>query len=316
MRVIAIEEHFSTSGIRAAAGRRGAGLAGTVALLDDLGEQRIAGMDAAGIDLQVLSVNPPATQQLEPAVAVPLAMRTNDHLAAAIAAHPDRFAGFATLPTADPEAAATELERAVTDLGFKGAMVHGHTHGRFLDDQTFWPFLQRAESLGVPVYLHPTFPAQQVMEAYYGGFDAAVSEVLATAGWGWHAETGLHALRMVVGGVFDRFPGLRVIIGHMGEHIPFSLARADERLSPVAGHLERRVAEYFQQNFYITTSGYFTDPPLECALAVLGADRIIFSVDYPFSDNTAARAFLDRAPLSRADREKIAHGNAERLLGL
>lgn len=316
MRVIAIEEHFSTPGIRAAAGRRGAGLAGTVALLDDLGEQRIAGMDAAGIDLQVLSVNPPATQQLEPAVAVPLAVRTNDQLAAAIAAHPDRFAGFATLPTADPAAAATELERAVTDLGFKGAMVHGHTRGRFLDDQTFWPFLQRAESLGVPVYLHPTFPTQQVMEAYYGGFDAAVSEVLATAGWGWHAETGLHALRMVVGGVFDRFPGLRVIIGHMGEHIPFSLARADERLSPVAGHLKRRVAEYFQQNFYITTSGYFTDPPLECALAVLGADRIIFSVDYPFSDNTAARAFLDRAPLSRADREKIAHGNAERLLGL
>lgn len=316
MRVIAIEEHFSTPGIRAAAGRRGAGLTATVALLDDLGERRIAGMDAVGIDLQVLSVNPPATQQLEPAVAVPVAARTNDQLAAAIAAHPDRFAGFATLPTADPAAAAAELERAVTDLGFKGAMVHGHTHGRFLDDQTYWPFLQRAESLGVPVYLHPTFPTQQVMDAYYGGFDTAVSEVLATAGWGWHAETGLHALRMVLGGVFDRFPRLQVIIGHMGEHIPFSLARADERLSPVATHLKRRVAEYFQQNFYITTSGYFTDPPLECALAVLGADRIIFSVDYPFSDNTAARAFLDRAPLSPAEREKIAHANAERLLGL
>ncbi len=318
MRVIAIEEHFSTAAIRAAAGpheRRGPS-AGLLSRLDDLGEHRLADMDAAGIDVQVLSVNAPATQEFEAAVAIPLAARTNDRLAAAITAHPGRFAGFATLPTADPAAAATELERTVTEFGFKGAMIHGHTCGRFLDDHAYWPFLERAESLNVPIYLHPTYPAAHVMEAYYGGFEARVSEALATAGWGWHAETGLHALRMVLGGVFDRFPRLRVIIGHMGEHIPFSLARADERLSPVATHLKRGVAEYFHENFYITTSGYFTDPPLLCALMVLGADRILFSVDYPFSDNTTARAFLDRAPLSPADREKVAHGNAEQLLRL
>ena len=256
----------------------------------------------------------PATQQLDAAVAVPLARDANDRLAAAVAAHPGRFAGFATLPTADPAAAAAELDRAVTSLGFKGAMIHGHTRGRFLDDRAYLPILERAAVLDVPIYLHPTFPAPQVMQAYYGGFDAPVSGALATAGWGWHAETGLHALRMVLGGVFDRFPRLRVIVGHMGEHIPFSLARADERLSPVATHLNRRVGEYFQENFYITTSGYFTDPPLLCALMVLGADRIMFSVDYPYSDNAAGRAFLDRAPISAADREKIAHGNAERLL--
>jgi len=318
VRVIAIEEHFLTAGVAAATAshRPGGGQGDTLAKLGDLGGRRLADMDAAGIDVQVLSVTAPATQELDAAQAVPLARDANDRLAAAVAAHPGRFAGFATLPTADPAAAAAELDRAVTSHGFKGAMICGHTRGRFLDDHAYLPVLERAAALGVPVYLHPTFPTPQVVEAYYGGFAAPVSGALATAGWGWHAETGLHALRMVLGGVFDRFPGLQVIIGHMGENIPFSLARTDERLSPVATHLKRRVAEYFQQNFHITTSGYFTDPPLLCALMVLGADRIMFSVDYPFSDNAAGRAFLDRAPISAADREKIAHGNAERLLRL
>jgi uncharacterized protein len=317
MRVIAIEEHFLTAEVAAATLWRrppGGGQDDTLAKLGDLGGRRLTDMDSAGIDLQVLSVAPPGAQELDAAVAVPLAKDANDQLAAAVATHPDRFAGFATLPTTDPAAAAAELDRSVTSLGFKGAMICGHTRGRFLDDHAYLPILERAAALGVPIYLHPTFPTPQVIQAYYGGFDAPVSGALATAGWGWHAETGLHALRMVLGGVFDRFPELQVIIGHMGENIPFSLARADERLSPVATHLKRRVGEYFQQNFHITTSGYFTDPPLLCALMVLGADRIMFSVDYPFSDNAAGRAFLDRAPISAADREKIAHGNAERLL--
>ena len=154
------------------------------------------------------------------------------------------------------------------------------------------------------------------MEAYYAGFEATVSATLATSGWGWHAETGLHVLRLVLAGVFDRFPALQVIIGHMGENLPFSLARADERLTPVATSLKRSVGEYLRENIYITTSGYFTDPPLLCALTVLGADRIMFSVDYPFASNARGRAFLDAAPISEPDREKIAHGNAERLLGL
>jgi predicted TIM-barrel fold metal-dependent hydrolase len=318
VRVIALEEHFWTGAIRDAnrQTRPSSQFAGVPEKLSDLGQRRLADMDAAGIDVQVLSVTAPATQELEPATAVALARDANDLLAGAVAAHPGRFAGFATLPTPDPDAAAEELARTVTGLGFKGAMINGHTGGRFLDDRAYWPIFERAEALGVPVYLHPTYPTAQVMEAYYAGFEAPVSATLATAGWGWHAETGLHALRLVLGGVFDRFPALQVIIGHMGENIPFSLARADERLSPVATHLKRRVGEYFRENFYITTSGYFTDPPLLCALMVLGADRILFSVDYPFSSNEQGRAFLDRAPVSEADREKIAHGNAERLLGV
>lgn len=318
MRVITLEEHFWTGALRDAnrtvlAGRQGGELADN---LSDLGPRRLADMDAAGIDVQVLSVLAPAAQELDPKPSVALSRDANDRLAEAVAAHPDRFAGFATLPTPDPDAAAEELERSVTGLGFKGALINGHTGGRFLDDPVFWPIFERAEALGVPVYLHPTYPTAQVMEAYYAGFEEPVSATLATAGWGWHAETGLHALRLILGGVFDRFPDLQVIIGHMGENLPFSLARADERLTPVATSLKHRVADYFHANFYITTSGYFTDPPLLCALAVVGADRIMFSVDYPFSRNTDGRAFLDGAPLSEEDRAKIAHGNAERLLGL
>jgi predicted TIM-barrel fold metal-dependent hydrolase len=252
-------------------------------------------------------------EELDPDEALSMSRELNDILAAAVSEHPDRFGGFAVLPTLDAAAAADELERTVSEFGFKGALISGHTRGRFLDDRAFWPIFERAEALGVPIYLHPTRPPPQVAEAYYSGLPDRVGNALALAGWGWHCETGLHALRLVLGGVFDRYPRLRVIIGHMGENIPFSLARADEVLTPFA-NLERRVGDYFHENFYITTSGYFTFPPLLCALMVLGADRIIFSVDYPYSDNVEARAFLDSAPISDADREKIAHGNVERLL--
>jgi uncharacterized protein len=322
MRVITLEEHFWTDALTDAlteANQAALAMPRLGALADDLrdlGERRLADMDAAGIDVQVLSVAPPAAQVLEPGPAVRLARAANDQLAEAVGRHPDRFAGFATLPTPDPDAAAAELERTVTGHGFKGAMINGHTDGRFLDDEKFWPVFERAEALGVPVYLHPTYPTAQAMEVYYQGFDDQVSATLATSGWGWHAETGLHVLRIILGGVFDRFPGLQMIIGHMGENLPFSLARADERLTPVATGLKRRVGDYFRDHFYVTTSGYFTDAPLLCTLMVLGADRILFSVDYPFSSNGRGRAFLDATPISEADREKIAHGNAERLLGL
>jgi predicted TIM-barrel fold metal-dependent hydrolase len=322
MRVITLEEHFWTdaltdalagSGQAALAGPRLGALAND---LRDLGERRLADMDAAGIDVQVLSVAPPAAQVLDPVTAVRLARQANDRLAEAVGEHPDRFAGFATLPTPDPAAATAELERTVTGYGFKGALINGHTGGRFLDDEEFWPIFERAEALGVPVYLHPTYPTAQVMDAYYSGLAGQVRATLATGGWGWHAETGLHVLRIILGGVFDRFPGLQLIIGHMGENLPFSLARADDRLSPEITGLKRRVADYVRDHVYVTTSGYFTDAPLLCTLMVLGADRILFSVDYPFASNGRGRAFLDAAPVSEADREKIAHGNAERLLGL
>jgi uncharacterized protein len=315
MRVIAIEEHFMTPegfALTEKLGRIGAPIQIWAEKLGDIGEGRLAEMDAAGIDVQVLSTPAVGVEELDPDESVKLSREINDVLAKAVADHPDRFAGFAVLPTLDAARAADELERTVKELGFKGALINGHARGRFLDDQAFWPIFERAEALDVPIYLHPTPPPPQVMEAYYSGL-GMVGNVLALAGWGWHCETGLHALRLVLGGVFDRFPKLNVIIGHMGENIPFSLARADQVLSPFAG-LGRSIADYFHSNFYITTSGYFTFAPLLCAMMVMGADRIIFSVDYPFSDNKEGREFLDAAPINPADREKIAHGNVERLL--
>ena len=313
MRIIAVEEHFTTEDLIAAEGVRGGG---PLEQLLDLGDRRLADMDAAGVDLQVISTRAPAVQNLAPAKAVALARESNDVLAAAIAVHPDRFAAIATLPTPDPEQAAAELERCVGRLGFRGAVLHGHSGGRFLDEPRFAPIFAAAVALGVPVWLHPTPPVPEVMGAYFGGLEPRAAAILARAGHGWHAETALHALRLIMTGVFDRFPALQVVIGHMGEGLPFSLHRAEVALRPASSHLQRGVAEYFAANFHVTTSGYFTVPPLQLALSVVGADRILFSVDYPFSPLGDGTAFLRAAPIAEADREKIAHGNAERLLGL
>lgn len=318
MKIIAIEEHFSLAEVERAIGRDGAAgpLAAQMGKLGDLGAARLADMDAAGITMQVLSLVPPGAQALAADAAVPLARLANDRLAAIVAAHPDRYAGLATLPTSDPSASAGELERAVTALGMKGAMIHGAPGGRFLDDQAFWPIFAAAERLGVPIYLHPAVPDAAVRAAYYAGFAPDVAYALATSAWGWHIETGLHVVRLILAGVFDRFPRLAVIVGHMGEALPFFLARTSVRLPPALTRLPRTVAEYVRAQVYVTTSGFFTDPPLRCALDVLGVERILFAVDYPFSANADARAFLDAAPLSPEDQERIAHGNAERLLRL
>lgn len=313
MRVIALEEHFTSSFLPVHGPGRRPEIA---AKLSDLGEGRLADMDAAGIDFQVLSPSSPGTHLQSPADAMATARDANDLLFEAVNAHPDRFAGFALLPMPAPEAAAGELERCVRALGFKGAMIHGHVNGTFLDDPSFSPVFACAEQLDVPVYLHPTPPTPAIFDAYFSGLPGNTGEVLAGAAWGWHAETGLHALRLVLNGVFDRFPGLTIVIGHMGENLPFSLARADSVLSPAASHLERRVADYFHEHFYVTTSGYFTLPPFQCALAVFGIDRLLFSVDYPFAHNEEGRKFLDSVPLSPADHEKLAHLNAEQLFGL
>jgi len=320
MRVISLEDHFWTPAIAHAIGalRNPDAASGRPleADLEDLGERRLAAMDAAGIDLQVISHTTPGVQHLDAETAVPLAREANDRLAGAVARRPDRFAGFATLPTSAPQAAADELERSVTDLGFKGAMVNGHTNGRFLDDPAFEVLLGRAERLGVPLYLHPAEPVPAVRDAYYDGFDPAVRWFLSAAAWGWHAETGLHVLRMVLGGVFDRHPGLQLVIGHMGEMLPFMLERIDDNLPPNVTGLDRLPSEYILANVHITTSGLFSVPPLLCALMVFGADRVLFSVDWPYAPNDAGRRLLDTAPLSPADLERLAHGNAERLLGL
>jgi predicted TIM-barrel fold metal-dependent hydrolase len=320
MRVIALEEHFWTPAIAEAIGALRNPDAGPDsplgANLADLGERRLAAMDASGIDLQVISHTTPGVQHLDAATAAPLAREANDVLAAAVRSHPDRFAGFATLPTSDPSAAADELSRAVEELGFLGAMVNGHTSGRFLDDPDFAVLLERFERLGVPLYLHPTEPVPAVRAAYYEGFSPVVTWFLSAAGWGWHAETALHVLRMVLAGVFDRHPRLRVIVGHMGEMLPFMLQRVDDNLPPRVTGLERLPSEYVLDHVLITTSGLFSVPPLRCALDVFGLERVLFSIDWPYAPNEEGRRLLDEAPLEGDDLERFAHGNAERVLGL
>jgi predicted TIM-barrel fold metal-dependent hydrolase len=324
MRLITLEEHYRAPMMSQSAGSGGghfgnppadSPIARNLAKLDEIGPTRLADMDAAGIDVQVLSHTVPAAEQFPADEAVTVAQAANDYLAKAVGAHPDRFAGFATLPTPAPQAAADELERAVTTLGFKGALINGHTQGRFLDDRFFWPIFERAQRLEVPIYLHPSEPPPAVRTAYYDGLPPQAAQMLATAAWGWHVDTGLHVLRLIVGGVFEEFPRLQMIIGHMGEALPFMLARSSRNLTQAAG-LPKPLEAYMAENFYITTSGLFTPPPLLCLLLVLGSDRVMFSVDYPYATNREGAEFILGAPISEADREKIAHGNAEQLLGL
>jgi uncharacterized protein len=316
VRTIALEEHFWTAELAAPPGTGPlAGWGPQIGdQLRDLGSLRLADMDAHGIDVQVISHVAPAAQGQAGAEGLARAREANDQLAAAVRAHPARFAGFATLPTADPRAAADELERATTELGFVGALVNSTlgSNGAFLDDPRYEPLLDRFERLDVPLYLHPAPPPPDLREVLYSGLPPGVAARLATGAWGWHAEAGLHVLRMIATGVFDRHPGLRLIVGHCGEMLPFMLARVDAMLRG----LPRTPSEYFARNIWVTTSGLFSIPPVMCTVQVLGVDRVLFSVDYPFGANAAGRALLDTLPLSPADKAKIAGGNAERVLGL
>ncbi len=272
-------------------------------------------MDSAHIDMQVLSLTSPGAEQLEATEAPAFARKTNDFLADALRSHPTRLAGFATLPTADPGAAAAELERTIGDCGFKGAVINGHIRGRYLDDKYFWPIFERAEVLNVPIYLHPTHPPKSVIEASYGGFAPIVTDMLSGAGWGWHIETAVHVIRIILGGAFDRYPRLQLVVGHMGETLPFMLQRLD--VMPMAmTKLKRPISSYLRENLYYTFSGFNFTPTFLDLLLQVGVDRIMFSADYPYASMVQARAFLDQLPVSTADRERIAHGNAERLLGL
>ncbi|HVB86139.1 MAG TPA: amidohydrolase family protein [Candidatus Dormibacteraeota bacterium] len=323
MRTITLEEHYATSQFLDGPGRQlkqrmsrpGSPTAIVLERLCDVGEKRIADMDAAGIDVQVLSLTSPGVEQLEPAEALAFSRSTNEFLAMAVRKYPDRLAGFATLPTSAPAAAAVELQRVVRDYGFKGAVINGHARGRYLDDRFFWPIFERAEELNVPIYLHPTQPPQPVIDASYGGFSPMVTETLAGAGWGWHIETAVHVIRLILGGVFDRFPKLQLVIGHMGEGLPFMLPRF-QVLSTDITKLRLPVAAYLRENIHYTFSGFnFTATFLDLLLEV-GVDRIMFSADYPYASMERARSFLEQLPVSATDRERIAHTNAERLFGL
>jgi 2,3-dihydroxybenzoate decarboxylase len=269
-------------------------------------------MDEAGIDVQVISHGAPSTQRLDPEAAVRLARNANDRLAQAIAAHPDRFAGFAALPTPNPAAAADELERTVTTLGFKGAMVHGLTNGVFCDDERFWPIFARAQALDVPLYVHPAAPHRAVVEAYYKDYVKDFPSLLSAA-WGFTVETATQGIRLVLSGVFDAYPDVKIILGHMGEGLPFLLWRINHALSR-PGNRQVSFREQFSQHFYITTSGNFSTPALLCSMMELGVDRILFSVDWPFVQNVPGTKWMNELQLSAADKSKILSGNARRLL--
>ena len=323
MRTITLEEHFATPAFLEGPGRKlkeqaeGFGGRGAAVLeqLCDLGDKRVAEMDAANIDVQVLSLTSPGLEQLEGAEAVALAREANESLANAVRNHPARFAGFASLPTAAPDASAAELEHAIRDYGFKGAVINGHIQGRYLDDRFFWPILERAEALNVPIYLHPTQPPKSVINASYSGFSQIVTELLSGPGWGWHIETAIHLIRIILGGTFDRFPRFQILIGHMGEALPFMLPRLDTMNLSVT-KLNRPISAYLRENVYYTFSGFNYTPAFLNLLLEVGVDRIMFSADYPYQSMSQARAFLDRLPVSTVDRERIAHRNAELLLML
>ena len=330
MRTVALEEHFNVPSLigripHEAIRRRGypppdqvpAGNARAQKHLPDLGPARLADMDAAGITMQVLSLAGPGADLLPAEQGVPWARELNDVLGRTVAEQPDRFGGFAHLPMTAPEAAADELERAVTQLKMVGAMVNGTTDGLFLDDARFEPILSRAERLDVPIYIHPNVPPESVRQAYYGGLPAPMGFMLSIAAFGWHAETAIHVLRLVFSGALERHPKLKIIIGHMGEFLPMTMARTQSNTrEETAKYMSRDVAQQLREQVYVTTSGQFTTPPLHALIDTFGIDHVLFSIDYPFSPNAKGRAFLDSLPLAPADVEKIAHGNADRLLRL
>ncbi|MGA3254806.1 MAG: amidohydrolase family protein [Mycobacterium sp.] len=316
MRTIALEEHYATEGFLRGPGGWLASRSGIVEPISDLGDGRIAAMDEAGIDLAVLSLAAPGVEQLDGPEAVLLARECNDELAAAVGRYPDRLAGFAALPISAPDAAADELDRAVRQHGFAGAVINGHSQGRYLDNPFFDPVLNRAATLEIPIYLHPTIPPAGVIESSYAGFADKVTFALATVGWGWHINTATHVLRMILGGVFDRYPALQVIIGHMGEGTSFMLPRFDATLKPELTGLQHPVSSYLRQNFHYTFANFNDVPTYANLVAQVGIDRVAFSADYPFGSMKAARAFLDNLPLTHDERASISHRNAEKLLGV
>lgn len=323
MKIIALEEHYSYAALKEDVPQTPTGSPNNPYMeeirvkLADLGEARLADMDKNGISMQILSISA-MDESLENEITDEtfIVKDANDRLAERISRNPDRYIGLATLPLRHPEEAAMELERCITKLGYVGAVVNGTVDGQFLDHPCFEPVLEAAERLDAPIYIHPAPPIKPIFDAYYAGLPGEASHALSISGWGWHTEAGLHALRLILAGVFDRHPHLHVIIGHMGEFLPYCLDRSDLLLSRAAPHLKKRLRDYFLENFHITTSGYFTLPPFLCALQMVGTERILFAVDYPYSPNAKGKEFLESLPIPKDQLELITHGNAEKLLRL
>jgi uncharacterized protein len=328
MRVVALEEHFTAPHLTkridpAVIKARGfiprkvpKDRPDPMALLPELGEQRLKSMDDTGIDVQVLSVAGAGPDLVPGTDGVTLARELNDYLAETCAKHPTRFKGFAALPMQTGEACGDELVRCVKQLGFVGALINGTTEGRFLDHPSCDSLLAAAVELDVPIYIHPNIPPAAVREAYYSGLEPGASRVISTAGWGWHSEVAVHLLRLVLAGTLDKHRKLNVIVGHMGEMLPVMFDRIDKVSALDIDHLQRTITRTIQDQVWITTSGVFTAPPFVAALQTFGIDRIMFSVDYPFAPNQAGKRFLDAISLSPADMAKLCHGNADALFKL
>lgn len=316
---IALEEHYASVAIMARTEdvpgplSPAAGSALHPALVD-LGPARLAAMDQAGIDFQVLSHTAPGVECILDPDAPALARAANDSVLEAVSENPDRLGGFATLPISDPDAAAKEFQRCL-DRGMLGALVSGGVEGRFLDDPSFDAILSIAASYRAPLYVHPGIPPEAVRRSYYTGFSDAVNRMLSTAAWGWHSETAVHVLRLVLAGVFDRHPDLQLIIGHMGEMLPVMLDRSSALLSPLSD-LPKTVREYVTEHVSITIAGVYNLPAFNAAVASIGVDRIMFSTDYPYGPAAPAMQFARTVPLARADRRRFMGENASRLLGL
>ena len=314
-RVIAIEEHYYDKNVISHFTGVDARTGGFVKdNLLEVGEKRIQSMDDCGIDIQVLSHGAPSTQRIGAETGVQVAKAANDYLYEVCQAHPDRLAGFAALPTGDPAAAADERARTVNELGFKGAMIHGliGEEKLFPDDKRFWPIFDRAQGLDVPIYIHPANPHPAVIEAYLKDYAEAYPGVV-NAGWGFTMETATMGIRLVLSGVFDKYPNLKFILGHLGETLPFLMWRIDMALNR-PGNEGVAFREIFTSQFYITTSGFFSDPALLCCIQEMGVEHILFAIDYPFVPNEPGPKWMERLMINNKDKAKILHGNAERLL--
>jgi 5-carboxyvanillate decarboxylase len=285
--------------------------------IQDLETRRLADMDATGIDMQLLMLTAPGVQMFDPATACALATSTNDQLAETIRRHPQRFAGLAAFAPHAPEAAATEIERGVRKLGLKGALVNSHTQGRYMDDEFFWPIFEACEALDVPLYIHPNSPSPQMVEPF-------LSRCLDAAIYGFQAETGLHALRLIVSGLFDRFPKLKIVLGHLGEGLPFWLYRIDFMHAGIvragrsegAKPLKRKPSDYLRENFYYTNSGMPWEPAITFVQQQVGHDRVMYAMDYPYQFEASEVKAMDDLPLSLEQKRQFFQTNAERIFKL
>lgn len=287
--------------------------------INEVGSGRIAHMNQAGLNVQILSSLTPGAQNIPGKKGIEYARKLNNWIAEQVVPeYPTRYRAFAALPMSEPEAAAQELERCVKDLGFVGCMTYGAIGGKFLDHADFEPVLAKAEALNVPIYIHPNWASEEAMDLYYDDLvDPLVSKVLSGAGYGWHQEVALQSLRMITSGVFDKFPKLQIIIGHMGEGLPFFYWRLGDDLASVTKNkLKKPVQQYIHDNFWLTTSAFFRTELLQLALSVMGEDRILFATDYPFVSAIEGAEWFRGVDLDRSIKEKLAYKNAEKLLGM